>query len=472
VLHLKEFPQVGSRKQEQHRFEQHLCSSSTLSFYEKRKHSTTTSTIMASRCTTAARAAAAAAAFSLVLSSASAQPNLDRFTFDVTTQTRPDGWKDYAPQDWLRIDCDPSSEDCLAYRDKWETGREWSLQENGCKHCPEGTFVCGRHHQSPINLLREYGLEPGTHPNANECIDLHWMKYEDSFCTLDQLEDADAFTIERHALRISQPIEVYDDVADDQDGVPDGVRLQCRIEGRGSRFGRIDFSKGFSDWWHLSHIDVRVPSEHTQEGKRYDAEIQLAHFYSVPWWNEMATISVFMQAYDDAPIYRYLDKVICQWRKHEHRVRQECGLDPIETSYPGCFPLSRRDRQRQRARNLRRSRMSPEEKEVEAKRKRFQTVADAILYNEKHQNDPHHKDIPIHLDEPDHEPAEDMDWDTWIQEKSHQMNKEDQFYEELKNDKFGGNSTDEALHEEFRKLLEGDEIAWFNYWPMLGVRSE
>lgn len=35
------------------------------------------------------------------------------------------------------------------------------------------------------------------------------------------------------------------------------------------------------DWWYLSHIDFHVPSEHTQEGKRYDAEIQMYHFYSV-----------------------------------------------------------------------------------------------------------------------------------------------------------------------------------------------
>jgi hypothetical protein len=75
------------------------------------------------------------------------------------------------------------------------------------------------------------------------------MKYEDSFCTLDQLIDAEAFTIERHALRISQPIEVYDNITNDEDGVPDGVRLLCRIEGKGSRFGRIDYSKGFAHWW-------------------------------------------------------------------------------------------------------------------------------------------------------------------------------------------------------------------------------
>lgn len=127
--------------------------------------------------------------------SAQEQPlNLDRFTFDVASQTRPDGFTDYAPPEWLEIDCDDPDDCPEAFPDKWEYGRNWTLDENACVHCPEGTLQCGEHHQSPINLKREFGLEPGTHPNANECIDLHWMKYEDSFCTFDQLIDADAFT--------------------------------------------------------------------------------------------------------------------------------------------------------------------------------------------------------------------------------------------------------------------------------------
>ena len=54
---------------------------------------------------------------------------------------------------------------------------------------------------------------------------------------MEELIDADAFSIERHALRISQPISVFADFADDNDGVVDGVRLNCRIQGLGSRFG-------------------------------------------------------------------------------------------------------------------------------------------------------------------------------------------------------------------------------------------
>ena len=107
---------------------------------------------------------------------------LDRFTYEGTSQPRGDGYTDYAPQDWNSINCpvdDP--EDCLAYIDKWKTGRNWTLEMDVdvCLHCPaddpDGTLTtssesCEKHHQSPINLKREYGLEPGTHPNANECI--------------------------------------------------------------------------------------------------------------------------------------------------------------------------------------------------------------------------------------------------------------------------------------------------------------
>jgi hypothetical protein len=55
--------------------------------------------------------------------------------------------------------------------------------------------------------------------------------------------------------------------------------LACRSTD--ASWGRIDFSKGFSQWWYLSHIDFHVPSEHMQEGKRYDGEMQMYHFYSV-----------------------------------------------------------------------------------------------------------------------------------------------------------------------------------------------
>jgi hypothetical protein len=80
-----------------------------------------------------------------------------------------------------------------------------------------------------------------------------------------------SFKIDRHALRIIQPVQEQDDGS---------FTVDCPSDD-GRYWGRIDFSRGFSAWWFLSHIDIHVPSEHTQEGKRYDAEIQMYHFYSI-----------------------------------------------------------------------------------------------------------------------------------------------------------------------------------------------
>lgn len=389
---------------------------------------------------------------------------LDRFTYEDEDIERGDGFFDYSPENWDEISCNENSrlDECLGYIDKWEAGRGWSIEENHCRWCPDGSDRCGRHRQSPINLRREVGFEPGTHDSANECIDVHWMKYEDSYCDLEMLIDANAFTIERHALRISQPLTVFEDRGDDNDGVEDGVQNLCKKEGKGARFGRIDFSKGFSDWWFLSHIDLHVPSEHYQDGARYDAEIHLKHFYSIPYQNEMATVAIFLKVYDDAPPYRYLDKVICQWRRREYEVRKQCNLDPVDSTYPGCFPLKR---------NLREASSSSTTKPKNVKHPRFDTFEDVIIYNEQYRNRPNHTNVKIHMEDINWSPAEEKDWDTWIQEQSDQMREEEQLYHRMKELEHGGNHTD-TLHEEYRKLLQYDELEWFNYWPMLGVRTE
>lgn len=157
----------------------------------------------------------------------------------------------------------------MGWPEDWDEGIQWELEENHCRFCPiDRPGVCGLHHQSPINLERKVAI--AGQPTSNECIDKHWMAYHDSTCDFDILQEAKAFTIERYALKIGQPVE-------DMGG--DTYRLACHNGGR--RWGRIDFSKGFSQWWHLSHIDFHVPSEHTQQGQRYDGEIHLYHFYSV-----------------------------------------------------------------------------------------------------------------------------------------------------------------------------------------------
>jgi len=71
----------------------------------------------------------------------------------------------------------------------------------------------------------------------------------------------------------------------------------------------------------------------------------MAHFYSVSAQqagvaNEMAHVSIFLEAYDDAPPYPYLDRVICQWRRAEEKIREQCGLPSVQP-YPTCFNPTR-----------------------------------------------------------------------------------------------------------------------------------
>lgn len=68
-------------------------------------------------------------------------------------------------------------------------------------------------------------------------------------------------------------------------------------------------------------------------------------------------------------------------------------------------------------------------------------------------------------------PAEDKDWDAWITEQSKTMSGNEDLYHKMKDMYHGGNHTEE-LHEQYRKLFQYEELEWFNYWPMLGVRTE
>jgi hypothetical protein len=113
---------------------------------------------------------------------------LDRFTYEDENIDRGDGFFDYRPQDWNDIRCDErtreSLDECIAYPSKWHEGIDWKINQNYCRWCPEdqaddqpcssGFDSTGqqiRHHQSPIDLQREFGLDIGTHPNAKECVD-------------------------------------------------------------------------------------------------------------------------------------------------------------------------------------------------------------------------------------------------------------------------------------------------------------
>jgi hypothetical protein len=134
------------------------------------------------------------------------------------------------------------------------------------------------HHQSPINVQRNKAI-PG-YQDALECQDGHGMSFHDSSCSWNELKEKNAFVIDRHALRIKQPLEY--DVKNSSDIYAHiACTEQVSDRSRDRQFGRMDFAEGYPDWWLLSHIDFHVPSEHTQDGKRYSGEIQLYHFYEV-----------------------------------------------------------------------------------------------------------------------------------------------------------------------------------------------
>ena len=282
------------------------------------------------------------------------------------------------------------------------------------------------------------------------------MAYHDSTCTFDELKRQNAFTIERHALKISQPME---DLGDDN------WRIGCRSE-LGRRFGKIDFSKGFSQWWHLSHIDVHVPSEHTQEGKRYSGELQMYHFYSVSGEeagvdNEMAAVTFFLEEYDDAEDYNMLNRIICQWRRNEDETRAACGLPSVLEEYPGCFYYTRDHHlyvngtypaePRSGERNLR-----SVKEDLPKPRPRPVSPHDIILQNyEKMQQDDDPKPKKIVMNEEDFQPEDDFDWDSFIASQ------------------YAKDEEEKTVDKRHRNLLNYDHVGPFNnYFPLLGVRTE
>jgi len=140
------------------------------------------------------------------------------------------------------------------------------------------------------------------------------MNFEDGSCTWDDMEDS--FEISAHALQIHTPMRRNGDI-------------DCANSNGERLYPRLDYSKGFPDWWHLDRTDIKVPSEHTQHGKRYAAEISLAHFYEVDHYkNQVGYVTMFMQDYPGEKPWNYLDKLICKWRREEEKQREKCGLPP------------------------------------------------------------------------------------------------------------------------------------------------
>ena len=194
--------------------------------------------------------------------------------------------------------------------------------------------------------------------------------------------------------------------------------------------------------------------------------------------NEMGTVAIFLKAYDDAAPYRYLDKVICQWRRKEYEVRKECGLPLEAPTYPGCFPINniRRNLRKRDGKNDDAADKDSTSSNVKRHPKGFRTVHDVILHNDYHKDNPNHTEVEIHMEDSNWDPADDtIDWDNFVAEHSQKMNEEEELYQKMMAME-NGNSDDShnaTLYDQHRRqLLNYEEIPWFNYWPMLGVRTE
>ena len=352
--------------------------------------------------------------------------NRDLFNYDTTVGNN------YGPQDWIRVQC-ANKDICLGWPETWEYALGWDLNANSeCRWCPEGgPQNCGAHHQSPIRLDRNV-IDPNN-PRFRECEDSHWMYYIDSSCTWDELVRLNAITVERHALLVRQPIAR---------GADGQYRLQCE----GGAFGRTDFPKGFPHEWYLSHVDFKMPSEHVQHDKRYAGEVQFYQFYSDVTGgtnNEMGTISVFLDASDKHEDWPVLNKLICQWRRHEEANRERCGMGSVTSYYPGCWDFDRISNNT--STSFQGSGRRMEENNAEAFDDEPIHALDLILRNHVLQGNESFVPRKLHLGK--QRRGEELDVDELL--------------------KSGSESSHGRRH-----LINYEHVDWHNYFAMVDVRTE
>jgi hypothetical protein len=182
----------------------------------------------------------------------------------------------------------------------------------------------------------------------------------------------------------------------------------------------------------------------------------------------MASVTTFLEAYDDAPDYDFLNRIICAWREEEERVRAECGLPSVTAQYPGCVYYARghaaggdgdppvtTQATTEGVRHLRRTQQQQHQTDPTVPSfHRVMSAHDLILHNHYHMAiNATYQPKMIHIEEDDlATPAmDDFDWDAFIQQQ------------------YG---LDEQ-RQSHRHLLNYEHVGpWFNYFPMIGVRTE
>jgi hypothetical protein len=169
----------------------------------------------------------------------------------------------------------------------------------------------------------------------------------------------------------------------------------------------------------------------------------------------MASVTVFLQAYDNTPDYPWLNRMICAWREAEDRTRKECGLPSMSKPYPGCFNYQRR---------LRTNATVTTEPSANTESRRMTNLGDLvthrplsahdiIVHNFVQAGNASHTPKRIVLSDEDMKPVVDdeTDWDALIAS----------LYED-----------DESSSHNHRSLVDYTNVPYDNYAPVLDVRTE
>jgi hypothetical protein len=170
--------------------------------------------------------------------------------------------------------------------------------------------------------------------------------------------------------------------------------------------------------------------------------ISTNHIFS--GWQQMGTVSFFLQSYDDTPDYDMLNRVICQWRRAEDQNRAACGLPSVETEYPGCHSYSRGNAASTTAGRKLRTTVDANATLAD----KPLSAHDIIIHNYLN---PTGERKTITMDEEDYKDEDDFDWAAFIAD----------VYE------------NERQVQNRRHLRDYDHVGpWHNYWPLIGVKTE
>ena len=160
---------------------------------------------------------------------------------------------------------------------------------------------------------------------------------------------------------------------------------------------------------------------------------------------QIGTVLVFLQSYDDTPDYDVLNKLICAWREVEEATLAQCGLNSVTTEYPGCVRYNR-------GLDTDDGVLTAQEVNRQFHRNTAQAALDILIendfqmaFNESYSPKKIRLDPEHHWVDPD-----SFDWDTFIAEQY----------------------AKDARQMHGRELMNYNHVDWFNYFPMVGCRTE